>query len=78
MFYAIAGVPFLSGYGQTAELHAFMAHGAAIGIAEGVPQLLENLKEVQPTVLFSVPTLFKKVYDGIHAKVSRAATLTSS
>jgi hypothetical protein len=59
-----------AGYGQTAELHAFMAHGAALGIAESVDKLLVNLGEVKPTVLFSVPVLFKKVYDGIHAKVS--------
>jgi long-chain acyl-CoA synthetase len=47
-----------------------MAHGAALGIAESVDKLLVNLGEVKPTVLFSVPVLFKKVYDGIHAKVS--------
>lgn len=57
-------------YGQTLELHALMAHGAAVGIAEGVDKLLGNLTEVRPTMLFSVPALFKRVYDGVHAKVS--------
>jgi long-subunit acyl-CoA synthetase (AMP-forming) len=65
-----------AGYGQTAELHAFMAHGAALGIAESVDKLLVNLGEVKPTVLFSVPVLFKKVYDGIHAKVSVFGSIT--
>jgi long-subunit acyl-CoA synthetase (AMP-forming) len=54
-----------------------MAHGAALGIAESVDKLLVNLGEVKPTVLFSVPVLFKKVYDGIHAKVSVLAVLMS-
>jgi long-chain acyl-CoA synthetase len=57
------------GYGQTLELHALMAHGAALGIAEGVDKLLGNLQEIRPTLLFSVPVLFKRIYDGIHTKV---------
>lgn len=36
-----------------------------MGICRGVPQILEDLALVQPTVLFAVPTLYKKVYDGV-------------
>lgn len=62
-----------SGYGQTAELHALMAHGASMGISRGVTSLLDELTEVQPTLLYAVPQLFKRVCDAIHAKV-RAGT----
>ncbi|CAM9735853.1 unnamed protein product [Chrysoparadoxa australica] len=70
---SLSFLPWAHCYGQTAELHALMAHGASLGIAEGVDKLGDNLMETQPTVLYAVPTLFKKVYDGIHAKVSSAS-----
>lgn len=57
------------GYGQTAELHALMAHGASMAVSRGVHVLLEELSEVKPTVLYAVPQLFKRICDAIHAKV---------
>ena len=57
------------GYGQTAELHALMAHGASMGISRGVTTLLDELAEIKPTLLYAVPQLFKRVCDAIHAKV---------
>ncbi|CAM9684000.1 unnamed protein product, partial [Choristocarpus tenellus] len=62
---SLSFLPWAHCYGQTAELHALMAHGGSLGIAQGVDKLLENMAEVKPTVLYAVPTLFKKVYDGI-------------
>ncbi|CAM9505827.1 unnamed protein product, partial [Discosporangium mesarthrocarpum] len=52
-----------------------MAHGASLGLAQGVDKLLENMGEVRPTLLYAVPTLFKKVYDGIHAKVAESSPI---
>ncbi|CAM9385783.1 unnamed protein product [Phaeothamnion confervicola] len=72
---SLSFLPWAHCYGQTAELHAFMAHGAALGIAEGVDKLLANLSEVKPTVLFAVPTVFKKAYDAIHTKVHEGSGL---
>ncbi|KAG5188508.1 long chain acyl-CoA synthetase [Tribonema minus] len=66
---SLSFLPWAHSYGQTLELHALMAHGASVGIAEGIDKLLGNLAEVRPTMLFSVPALFKRVYDGVHAKV---------
>lgn len=60
----------MPGYGQTAELHALMAHGASMGISRDVTSLLDELAEVKPTLLYAVPQLFKRVCDAIHAKVS--------
>lgn len=42
-----------------------MSQGASLGISRGIPHILEDLQLVQPTVLFSVPTLYKRVYDGV-------------
>lgn len=65
----MAIVRMVPGYGQTAELHALMAHGASMGISKHVSALLDELAEVKPTLLFAVPQLFKRVCDAIHAKV---------
>jgi len=36
-----------------------------MGICRGVPLILDDLAMVKPTTLFAVPTLYKKVYDGV-------------
>ena len=42
-----------------------MSAGASMGICRGVPHILEDLKLVEPTLLYSVPALYKKVHDGV-------------
>jgi len=64
---SLSFLPWAHCYGQTAELHTMMAHGARMALAGGIDTLLRDLGEVRPTLLFSVPTLFKKVYDGVQA-----------
>jgi len=62
---SLAFLPWAHSYGQTCELWCALSHGSSMGICRGVPQILEDLAMVQPTVLFAVPTLYKKVYDGV-------------
>jgi len=44
-----------------------------MGICRGIPHILEDLQLVKPTLLFSVPTLYKKVYDGVHNIIQAAS-----
>lgn len=62
---SLAFLPWAHSYGQTCELWLGIAHGASAGICRGVPFILEDLQMVRPTCLFAVPTLYKKVYDGV-------------
>jgi len=62
---SLAFLPWAHSYGQTCELWCAVSHGGSMGICRGVPQILEDLAMIQPTVLFAVPTLYKKVYDGV-------------
>lgn len=62
---SLAFLPWAHSYGQTCELWLGIAQGASAGICRGVPFILEDLQKVQPTCLFAVPTLYKKVYDGV-------------
>mmetsp|Transcript_11136 Transcript_11136/g.14550 ORF Transcript_11136/g.14550 Transcript_11136/m.14550 type:complete len:695 (-) Transcript_11136:339-2423(-) len=65
---SLSFLPWAHCYGQTCELHTMMAHGGRIALAGGIDTLLRDLGEIKPSLLFSVPTLFKKVYDGVQAK----------
>jgi len=46
-----------------------MSFGSSCAICRGVPFLLEDLQLVKPSVLFAVPTLYKKIYDGVQNKM---------
>jgi len=63
---SLAFLPWAHSYGQTCELWCTIAHGASMGVGRGVPFILEDLSMVKPTTLFAVPTLYKRIYDGVH------------
>jgi long-chain acyl-CoA synthetase len=72
---SLAFLPWAHSYGQTCELWVSMAHGSSSGICRGVPFILEDLQLVKPTVLFAVPTLHKKIYDGVHNLMESASPI---
>ena len=65
----LAFLPWAHAFGKTVELHIFPAVGAAIGLVESTRTIAQNLLEVNPTILISVPKIFNKIYDTIHLKV---------
>ncbi|MGH7271921.1 MAG: AMP-binding protein, partial [Polyangiaceae bacterium] len=67
---SLSFLPWAHVFGQTAELHALLSAGASIAICEGVDKILENLAEVKPTLLFSVPRIFNKIYAGVKAQLA--------
>lgn len=66
---SLSFLPWAHSFGQTVELHCLISMGAAIGIAESVPKLIDNLGEVKPTVLFSVPRIFNRIYDVLQKRI---------
>jgi long-chain acyl-CoA synthetase len=72
---SLSFLPWAHSYGQTVELWSMMSMGASMGISRGIPVILEDLQLVKPTSLFSVPTLYKKVYDGVHNLMETAPPL---
>ena len=50
---------------RTAGYYTPMSVGATIYYAENIKKLSDNLKEVRPTVLISVPRIFERVYEKI-------------
>lgn len=68
---SLSFLPWAHSFGQTVELHGLFSMGASLGIAESVPKIVENLAEVRPTLLFSVPRIFNKIHDGVLKKVEQ-------
>lgn len=52
---------------RTAGYYLPMMAGAAVAYNRSIPQLAEDLQEVRPTILISVPRIFERVYNKIHA-----------
>ncbi|GMH80082.1 hypothetical protein TL16_g08395 [Triparma laevis f. inornata] len=74
---SLAFLPWAHIYGQTLEMHCGHAAGFASAIVEDTANVAVDLPLVRPTLLFSVPTLYKRIYDGLNAKIPTEAALAS-
>lgn len=72
---SLSFLPWAHSFGQTAELHALLSYGCAMGLAESVATILDNLQEVRPTLLFSVPRIFNRVYDSVNKTIAEGSAL---
>ncbi len=52
-----------------------MLIGATIGFAESVEKVLDNMAEVRPTILISVPRLFEKIYATVMGSIQSGSAL---
>ncbi len=63
-------LPWAHALGQTADLHAMLGAGTAIALNDEIPNLIDNLAEVRPTLLCAVPRIFNRVYDRVHERIA--------
>jgi long-chain acyl-CoA synthetase len=68
-------LPLSHAFERTAGHTAVLAAGATISYAESVEAVTQNLKEVQPTIMISVPRMFEKVYNRVTKQVSEGGTV---
>ncbi len=54
---------------RTAGYYAALMSGSRIAFAESVDKVVENIVEVRPTAMVSVPRLFEKIYSRIYENV---------
>lgn len=66
---SLSFLPWAHSFGQVCELHGLFSLGATIAVCESVDKLLDNLAEVQPTMLFSVPRVFNKLYMAVQKTI---------
>jgi long-chain acyl-CoA synthetase len=67
---SLSFLPWAHSFGQTCELHAMLSMGCSMGINDAVENLLGNLAEVKPTILFAVPRIFSRIYDGVNKQMT--------
>jgi len=67
---SLAVLPWAHVFGQTAELHLLFSFGSSMAICEGPDRILDNLAEVRPTLLFSVPRIFNKLYMAVQQQLA--------
>ncbi len=67
---SLSFLPWAHSFGQTCELHCLFSRGASMALAESTQKIIENLAEVKPTLLFSVPRIFNKLYQAVQKTIS--------
>ncbi len=67
---SLSFLPWAHSMGQTCELHGLISMGCSIGINDDIPNLVANLAEVQPTILFAVPRIFNRIFDGVNKQMT--------
>jgi long-chain acyl-CoA synthetase len=75
---SLSFLPWAHSFGQTCELHFLMARGASMGICEAVDKIIENLAEVHPTILISVPRIFNKLYTAVQKQIGSKPALVQT
>ena len=66
---SLSFLPWAHSFGQTCELHVLVSLGTALGLNDQVENLVDNLAQVRPTVLYAVPRIFNRIYDGVNAQI---------
>jgi len=67
---SLSFLPWAHSFGQTVELHCGTSFGASAAICDDVSRLLQDFPDVQPTMLFSVPRVFNRIYDGLNKRIA--------
>jgi long-chain acyl-CoA synthetase len=67
---SLAFLPWAHSFGQTCELHCLLSMGCSLAINDDIKNLVPNLAEVKPTVLYAVPRVFNRLYDGVNAQIA--------
>lgn len=66
--FSLCHLPLCHIYGRTADYYVQMAMGGKIYFAESIKKVPENLLEVRPQMLITIPRLFEKIYEIVQVR----------
>jgi len=72
---SLALLPWSHSLGRTISLYLMIHIGSVINLAESFANVLENMPEIRPTLVVSVPRLFEKLHSGIKTQAAKASPL---
>lgn len=75
---SLSFLPWAHSFGFTVELHGMISCGASIAICESVEKIVQNLSEVGPSVLMSVPRIFNRIYDNVNKQMTEKPAIIQS
>lgn len=64
-----AFLPWAHLFGSGIEVNGLVSMGASIGICEDTTQLIGQLPQTKPTLLFAVPRIWNRIYDGVQKQM---------
>ncbi len=67
---SLSFLPWAHAFGQTCELQTLLSLGCSTAINDDVSNLIENLVEVKPTILYAVPRIFNRIYDAVNKQMA--------
>jgi long-chain acyl-CoA synthetase len=67
---SLAFLPWAHVFGGSVELNTLMGIGGSIAICDNTDKLLAYLPEVKPTMLFAVPRIWNRIYDGVQKQIA--------
>ncbi|MEZ4862059.1 MAG: long-chain fatty acid--CoA ligase [Caldilineaceae bacterium] len=63
---------------QMLSIHLAICASCAIYFAESMTKVADNLKEVRPTILFGVPRVWDRFYEGVSARMKAATGIRAT
>jgi long-chain acyl-CoA synthetase len=67
---SLAFLPWAHVFGGCVEMNTLIAYGGSLAICDNTDRLIEYLPETQPTVLFAVPRIWNRIYDGVQKQIA--------
>jgi long-chain acyl-CoA synthetase len=67
---ALSFLPLCHVFERMGGYYLLLYKGVTIAYAESVEKVPENMQEVQPSLMLSVPRLYEKIYSRVHEKVA--------
>jgi long-chain acyl-CoA synthetase len=71
-------LPWAHVYGQVVELHILIAAGGSTAFNTDTKQLVEDMREIKPTILVAVPRIFNQIHASVRDQIAHRPRLVRS